>query len=78
MSVDSIIDHVEHGTNVEDTRNNFVFHNNEEFINFQRCFVVNSKAPYEPIFSDPTDSGFQFFPSSECDHITFTFHDMGE
>lgn len=77
MSVDSIIDHVEHGTNVEDTRNNFVFHNNEEFINFQRCFVVNSKAPYEPIFSDPTDSGFQFFPSSECDHITFTFHDMG-
>lgn len=50
MSVDSIIDHVEHGTSVEDTRNNFVFHNNEEFINFQRCFVVNSKAPYEPIF----------------------------
>lgn len=77
MSVDSIIDHVEHGANVEDTRNNFVFHNNEEFINFQRCFVVNSKAPYEPIFSDPTDSGFQFFPSSECDHITFTFYDMG-
>lgn len=77
MSVDSIIDHVEHGTSVEDTRNNFVFHNNEEFINFQRCFVVNSKAPYEPIFSDPTDSGFQFFPSSECDHITFTFYDMG-
>lgn len=77
MSVDSIIDHVEHGTCVEDTRNNFVFHNNEEFINFQRCFVVNSKAPYEPIFSDPTDSGFQFFPSSECDHITFTFYDMG-
>ena len=29
------------------------------------------------IFSDPTDSGFQFFPSSECDHITFTFYDMG-
>ncbi len=77
MSVDSIIDHVEHGTSVEDTRNNFVFHNNEEFINFQRCFVVDSKAPYEPIFSDPTDSGFQFFPSSECDHITFTFYDMG-
>lgn len=77
MSVDSIIDHVEHGTSVEDTRNNFVFHNNEEFINFQRCFVVNSKAPYEPIFSDPTDSGFQFFPSSECDHITFTFYYMG-
>lgn len=77
MSVDSITDHVEHGTSVEDTRNNFVFHNNEEFINFQRCFVVNSKAPYEPIFSDPTDSGFQFFPSSECDHITFTFYDMG-
>lgn len=77
MSVDSIIDHVEHGTSVEDTRNSFVFHNNEEFINFQRCFVVNSKAPYEPIFSDPTDSGFQFFPSSECDHITFTFYDMG-
>lgn len=77
MSVDSIIDHVEHGTSVEDTRNNFVFHNNEEFINFQRCFVVNSEAPYEPIFSDPTDSGFQFFPSSECDHITFTFYDMG-
>lgn len=77
MSVDSIIDHEEHGTSVEDTRNNFVFHNNEEFINFQRCFVVNSKAPYEPIFSDPTDSGFQFFPSSECDHITFTFYDMG-
>ena len=77
MSVDSIINHVEHGTSVEDTRNNFVFHNNEEFINFQRCFVVDSKAPYEPIFSDPTDSGFQFFPSSECDHITFTFYDMG-
>lgn len=77
MSVDSIIDHVEHGTSVEDTRNNFVFHNNEEFINFQRCIVVDSKAPYEPIFSDPTDSGFQFFPSSECDHITFTFYDMG-
>ncbi len=79
MSVDSIIDHVEHGTSVEDTRNNFVFHNNEEFINFQKCFVEGVSPTYEPIFKKEDNSIYQYYPSNECDHISFTFmYNKGE
>lgn len=74
MSLDNEIfnDHVEHGT-AEDTRNQFVFHNNEEFKSFQRCFVVDGNPPYDPIYSNPADSSFQYFPSNVCDHISLTF-----
>ena len=58
---------------VEDTRNHFVFHNNEEFRDFQRCFVVNHLDPYEPIYSNPGNSSIQYYSSDVCDHITLTF-----
>lgn len=66
--------HVEHGsTVVDDVRNNFVFHNNQEFIDFQRCFVLDDAEPYLPIFKKIPDVDFQFYSSSECDHISLTF-----
>ena len=53
--------------------NNFVFHNNQEFINFQRCFVDGHDPDYEPVFQQNTDTELVFHPSNECDHITLTF-----
>ena len=53
--------------------NNFVFHNNQEFINFQRCFVDGYDPDYEPVFQQNTDTELVFHPSNECDHITLTF-----
>lgn len=54
--------------------NNFVFTNNKDFIDFQRCFVMNSKAPFEPVFDKKNlDTKFEFFTSDICDHISFTF-----
>lgn len=54
--------------------NNFVFTNNQEFIDFQRRFVMNGEAPYEPVFVENNlDTKFKFFASDICDHISFTF-----
>lgn len=55
-------------------KNNFVFHSNEEFVNFQRCFVMSKVAPYEPIYVKSEDTDMVFHPaSSTCDHICLTF-----
>lgn len=53
--------------------NNFVFHNNQEFINFQRCFVNGHGPDYEPVFQQNANTELVFHPSNECDHITLTF-----
>ena len=40
--------------------NNFLFHNNQEFINFQRCFVDGYDPDYEPVFQQNTDTELVF------------------
>lgn len=82
MSLDKEIfnDHIEHGT-TDDTRNEFVFHSNEEFINFQKCFtdiVWSNQVVQLGANCGSDDDDPKFYPSTECDHVKFTFMNIGK
>ena len=57
--------------------NDFVFHNNQEFVNFQKQFVNVAMASDQPIILDENcgceDEAPKFYPGKLCKQIKLTF-----